>query len=61
MQGGPLSPLLSNIYLDDFDKELENAWLAVCAICGRFLIFTKTEVAAQRVFRTVETILWSHE
>jgi RNA-directed DNA polymerase len=24
MQGGPLSPLLSNIVLDEFDKELES-------------------------------------
>ena len=26
-QGGPLSPILSNVYLDKFDKELENRGL----------------------------------
>jgi RNA-directed DNA polymerase len=31
-QGGPLSPLLSNIVLDEFDGELER--FSVCAVCG---------------------------
>ncbi len=29
-QGGPLSPLLANIYLDELDKELEQRGLSVC-------------------------------
>jgi len=33
-QGGPLSPLLSNIVLDEFDRELERR-TSVCAVCGR--------------------------
>ncbi len=33
-QGGPLSPLLSNIMLDDLDRELEEARAQVCALCG---------------------------
>lgn len=32
-QGGPLSPILSNIYLDKFDKELEQRGTALCEIC----------------------------
>ena len=41
MQGGPLSPLLSNIYLDDLDKELEETWAAICALRGRLCDFHK--------------------
>ena len=29
-QGGPLSPILSNIYLDKFDKELEEILYLIC-------------------------------
>jgi RNA-directed DNA polymerase len=29
-QGGPLSPLLSNLLLDEFDKELERRGLRFC-------------------------------
>ena len=35
-QGGPLSPLLSNILLDDLDKELERRGLQVRPLRGRF-------------------------
>ena len=35
MQGGPLSPLLANILLDDFDKELESRGLELRALRGR--------------------------
>ena len=34
-QGGPLSPLLANIYLDALDKELESRGLSHRAICRR--------------------------
>ena len=33
-QGGPLSPLLSNIVLDELDRELERRGLRFCAVCG---------------------------
>ncbi len=32
MQGGPLSPLLANVLLDDLDKELENVVSALCVM-----------------------------
>ena len=32
MQGGPLSPLFSNIYLDDLDKELEKRGCPLCVM-----------------------------
>jgi RNA-directed DNA polymerase len=57
MQGGPLSPFLANIMLDDFDKELERRGLPFVRYADDFQIFTKTEVAAKRVFDSVERYL----
>jgi RNA-directed DNA polymerase len=52
MQGGPLSPLLANVLLDDFDKELEKRGLRFVRYADDFLVFTKKERAAQRVFES---------
>jgi RNA-directed DNA polymerase len=57
MQGSPLSPLLSNILLDDLDKELESRGLRFARYADDFLIFTRTAISAQRVFRSVEKFL----
>ena len=57
MQCGPLSPLLSNIYLDDLDKELEQRGLPFVRYADDFVIFTNSEAAAQRVYRSVERFL----
>ena len=57
MQGGPLSPILANILLDDFDKELEHRGLPFVRYADDFLVFTKTSEAAQRVARSIETYL----
>ena len=53
MQGGPLSPLLANILLDDFDKELERRGLRFVRYADDFLVFTKTRQAARRVSGSV--------
>ena len=53
MQGGPLSPLLANILLDDFDKELERRGLRFVRYADDFLVFTKTNLAARRVYVSV--------
>lgn len=53
MQGGPLSPLLANILLDVFDKELERRGLKFVRYADDFVVFTKTAIAAQRVFVSV--------
>jgi RNA-directed DNA polymerase len=53
MQGGPLSPLLANILLDDFDKELERRGLRFVRYADDFLVFTKTGEAARRVYGSV--------
>jgi len=57
MQGGPLSPLLANILLDDLDKELESRGLNFVRYADDFLIFVRTEIAANRVFGSVERFL----
>ena len=53
MQGGPLSPLLANILLDDFDKELERRGHRFVRYADDFLVFTKTSEAARRVYVSV--------
>ncbi len=42
-QGGPLSPILSNIMLDDFDKELENRGHRFCRYADDCNIYVKSE------------------
>jgi RNA-directed DNA polymerase len=48
-QGGPLSPLLSNIMLDDFDKELEKRGLHFVRYADDCNTYVKTERAGKRV------------
>ena len=48
-QGGPLSPVLSNIYLDKLDKELEGRGLRFVRYADDCDIFVRSEKAADRV------------
>lgn len=52
-QGGPLSPLLSNVMLDDFDKELEKRGLRFARYADDCNIYVKSEKAGQRVMQSV--------
>ena len=52
-QGGPASPLLANILLDDLDKELEGRGLPSVRYADDFVIFTKSKRSAERVFELV--------
>lgn len=52
-QGGNLSPLLANIYLNQFDKELEKRGLRFTRYADDVLICVKSEVAANRVMTSV--------
>lgn len=52
-QGGPLSPILSNIYLDKFDKELEQRRLRFVRYADGCSIFVKSDVAANSVMKSV--------
>lgn len=56
-QGGPLSPILSNIYLDKFDKELEQRGLNFVRYADDSNIFVKSEMAADRVMKSVTSWL----
>jgi group II intron reverse transcriptase/maturase len=53
VQGSPLSPLLSNIVLDELDKELERRGLEFCRFADDCNIFVKTPKAAERVMKSV--------
>ncbi len=52
-QGGPLSPLLANIYLDPLDKELEQRGLSFVRYADDIAIFVKSERSAERVLNGV--------
>lgn len=56
-QGGPLSPILSNIYLDKLDKELEVRGLHFVRYADDCNIFVKSEMAAERVMKSVTSWL----
>lgn len=56
-QGGPLSPLLSNIMLDDLDKELEKRGHLFCRYADDCNIFVKSETAGQRVMESIVNFL----
>ena len=52
-QGGPLSPLLSNVLLDDLDKELESRGLAFARYADDCTIYVRTRRAGDRVMASV--------
>ena len=52
-QGGPLSPLLSNILLDDLDKELEKRGHCFCRYADDSNIYVRTQTAGERVLSSI--------
>jgi group II intron reverse transcriptase/maturase len=52
-QGGPLSPLLANILLDDFDKELEKRGHRFVRYADDCNIYVRSRRAGERVFRSI--------
>ena len=56
-QGGPLSPLLSNILLDDLDKELERRGHAFCRYADDCNIYVRTRRAGERVMASITRFL----
>ena len=56
-QGGPLSPLLSNILLDDLDKELESREHKFCRYADDSNIYVHTQRAGERVKRIRDIVL----
>jgi RNA-directed DNA polymerase len=56
-QGGPLSPLLANVLLDDLDKELEKRGHRFCRYADDCNIYVKSQAAGQRVMASVTEFL----
>jgi RNA-directed DNA polymerase len=56
-QGGPLSPLLSNLLLDDLDRELDRRGHRFCRYADDCNIYVRTERAGQRVMESVTHFL----
>ncbi len=57
-QGSPLSPLLSNIMLDDLDKELERRGHRFVRYADDCNIYVKSQRAGERVMESVTKFLW---
>jgi len=56
-QGGPLSPLLANILLDELDKELERRGLRFARYADDFIVMVKSKRAGQRVLNSIREFL----
>ena len=56
-QGGNLSPLLSNVMLNELDKELEKRGLRFVRYADDCLIMIKSEKAANRVIKTITSYI----
>lgn len=56
-QGGPLSPLLANLLLDDLDKELERRGHAFCRYADDCNIYVQSQKAGERVLASVTEFL----
>ena len=59
-QGGPLSPLLANIYLDALDRELESRGLRFCRYADDCNIYVGSEAAAKRVLKGIRAWIEKH-
>jgi RNA-directed DNA polymerase len=59
-QGGPLSPLLANIYLDALDQELERRRHCFCRYADDCNIYVSSEAAAQRTLISIQSWIEKH-
>ena len=59
-QGGPLSPLLANIYLDALDRELEGRGLAFSRYADDCNIYVSSQRAAERVLASITEWIKKH-
>ncbi len=58
-QGGPLSPLLSNVLLDDLDKELERRGHLFARYADDCNVYVRSQAAGERVLASLERFLWA--
>jgi RNA-directed DNA polymerase len=56
-QGGPLSPLLSNIMLDELDKELERRGHRFCRYADDCNIYVRSKRSAERVMSSISKFI----
>jgi group II intron reverse transcriptase/maturase len=56
-QGSPLSPLLSNIVLDELDKELENRGHCFVRYADDFSIYVRSQKAGERVKESISAFI----
>lgn len=59
-QGGPLSPLLANLYLDRLDKEMESRGLAFVRYADDITVYAKSSRSAQRTFDRLVSWIEKH-
>ena len=57
-QGGPLSPLLSNVLLDELDKELERREHRFVRYADDVNAYVRSKAAGERVLASIERFLW---
>jgi RNA-directed DNA polymerase len=58
-QGGPLSPLLSNLLLDDLDRELARRGHRFARYADDCNVYVRSKAAGERVMASLERFLWS--
>jgi RNA-directed DNA polymerase len=59
-QGGPLSPLLANIYLDALDKELDERGHSYCRYADDCNIYVHSQAAAERTLASMQAWIEKH-
>lgn len=59
-QGGPLSPLLANIYLDGLDRELDRRGHSYCRYADDCNIYVSSQAAAERTLTSVQDWIEKH-
>ncbi|MGR5453664.1 CRISPR-associated endonuclease Cas1 [Vibrio alfacsensis] len=59
-QGSPLSPLMANLVLDDFDNDMQSQGYQCIRFADDFIILCKTEAQAQRAMKAAEASLAEH-
>jgi group II intron reverse transcriptase/maturase len=59
-QGGPLSPLLANIYLDALDQELDQRGHSYCRYADDCNIYVNSQAAAERTLASIQSWIEKH-
>lgn len=59
-QGGPLSPLLANVFLDDVDKQLEKRGHAFVRYADDLNVYVRSERAGERVMESLKRLFAKH-